>query len=78
LEKIQNSPNVIIRGLGETDSRKKTEAKYLVTLSLSAIPRIVSNKKYGMDLDITPRIGSQIRKAFQYRISGLSLRGTDS
>jgi hypothetical protein len=33
-EKIRNSPNVIIRGLGETDSRKKTEAKNLVTLSL--------------------------------------------
>jgi hypothetical protein len=27
-------PNVIIRGLGETDSRKKPEAKNLVTLSL--------------------------------------------
>jgi hypothetical protein len=33
-EKIRNSPKVIIRGLGETDSRKKTEAKNLVTLSL--------------------------------------------
>jgi hypothetical protein len=33
-EKIRNSPNVIIRGLGETDSRKKPEAKNLVTLSL--------------------------------------------
>ncbi len=33
-EKIRNSPNGIIRGLGETDSRKKTEAKNLVTLSL--------------------------------------------
>jgi hypothetical protein len=33
-EKIRNSPNVIIRGLGETDSRKKTEAKNLVTLPL--------------------------------------------
>ncbi len=32
-EKIRNSPNVIIRGLGETDSRKITEAKNLVTLS---------------------------------------------
>ena len=33
-EKIRNSANVIIRGLGETDSRKKPEAKNLVTLSL--------------------------------------------
>jgi len=33
-EKIRNGPNVIIRGLGETDSRKKPEAKNLVTLSL--------------------------------------------
>jgi hypothetical protein len=33
-EKIRNSPKVIIRGLGETDSRKKPEAKNLVTLSL--------------------------------------------
>jgi hypothetical protein len=33
-EKIRNGPNGIIRGLGETDSRKKPEAKNLVTLSL--------------------------------------------
>jgi hypothetical protein len=33
-EKIRNDPNGIIRGLGETDSRKKPEAKNLVTLSL--------------------------------------------
>jgi hypothetical protein len=33
-EKIRNDPNFIIRGLGETDSRKKQEAKNLVTLSL--------------------------------------------
>ncbi len=33
-EKIQNGPNGIIRGSGETDSRKKPEAKNLVTLSL--------------------------------------------
>jgi hypothetical protein len=33
-EKIRNGPNDIIRGLGETDSRKKPEAKNLVTLSL--------------------------------------------
>ncbi len=33
-EKIRNNPNGIIRGLGETDSRKKPEAKNLVTLSL--------------------------------------------
>jgi hypothetical protein len=33
-EKIQNGPDGIIRGLGETDSRKKPEAKNLVTLSL--------------------------------------------
>jgi hypothetical protein len=33
-EKIWNDPNVIIRGLGEGDSWKKPEAKYLVTLSL--------------------------------------------
>jgi hypothetical protein len=33
-EKIRNDPNGIIRGLGETDSRKKLEAKNLVTLSL--------------------------------------------
>jgi hypothetical protein len=33
-EKIRNGPNVIIRGLGETDSRKKPEAKNLLTLSL--------------------------------------------
>jgi hypothetical protein len=26
-EKIRNSPNVIIRGLGETDSRKKNRSK---------------------------------------------------
>jgi hypothetical protein len=33
-EKIRNGPNGRIRGLGETDSRKKPEAKNLVTLSL--------------------------------------------
>jgi hypothetical protein len=33
-EKIRNDPNVIIRDLGEGDSRKKPEAKNLVTLSL--------------------------------------------
>ncbi len=33
-EKIRNGPNDIIRGLGETGSRKKPEAKNLVTLSL--------------------------------------------
>jgi hypothetical protein len=33
-EKIRNSPNGIIRSLGETDSRKKPEVKNLVTLSL--------------------------------------------
>jgi hypothetical protein len=33
-EKIRNDPNVIIRGLGEGDSRKKADAKNLVTLSL--------------------------------------------
>jgi hypothetical protein len=33
-EKIWNVPNSIIGGLGETDSRKKPEAKILVTLSL--------------------------------------------
>ncbi len=33
-EKIRNDPNGIIRGLGETDLRKKPEAKNLVTLSL--------------------------------------------
>jgi len=33
-EKIRNSPYVIISGLGETNSRKKPEAKNLVTLSL--------------------------------------------
>jgi hypothetical protein len=33
-KKIQNGPNGIIRGLGETASRKKPEAKNLVTLSL--------------------------------------------
>jgi hypothetical protein len=33
-EKIRNDPNGIIRGLEETDSRKKPEAKNLVTLSL--------------------------------------------
>jgi hypothetical protein len=34
IEKIRNGPNGIIRGLGETGSRKKPEAKNLVTLSL--------------------------------------------
>jgi len=33
-EKIRNGPNGIIRGLGETGSRKKPELKNLVTLSL--------------------------------------------
>ncbi len=33
-EKIRNDPNVIIRGLREGDSSKKSEAKNLVTLSL--------------------------------------------
>ncbi len=33
-EKIRNGPDGIIRGLGETDLRKKPEAKNLVTLSL--------------------------------------------
>jgi hypothetical protein len=33
-EKIRNDPNGIIRGLGKTDSRKKPDAKNLVTLSL--------------------------------------------
>jgi hypothetical protein len=34
LEKIRNGPIGIIRGLGETESRKISEAKNLVTLSL--------------------------------------------
>jgi hypothetical protein len=33
-EKIRNGPIGIIRGLGETGTRKKPEAKNLVTLSL--------------------------------------------
>ena len=33
-KKIQNGPNVILRGLGETDSWKKPEVENLVTLSL--------------------------------------------
>jgi hypothetical protein len=33
-QNIQNGPNVILWGWGETDSRKKQEAKNLVTLSL--------------------------------------------
>jgi hypothetical protein len=33
-EKIRNGPNGIIKGLGETGSRKKPEATNLVTLSL--------------------------------------------
>jgi hypothetical protein len=33
-EKIRNGPNGLIRSLGETDSRKKPEAKNLVALSL--------------------------------------------
>jgi hypothetical protein len=33
-EKILNNPNTIISGLGEDESRKKSEANYLVTLSL--------------------------------------------
>jgi hypothetical protein len=33
-EKIRNGPNGKIRGLGETGSGKKPEAKNLVTLSL--------------------------------------------
>jgi hypothetical protein len=33
-EKIQNGPYGIVRGWGETGSRKKPEAKNLVTLSL--------------------------------------------
>jgi hypothetical protein len=32
--KIRNSPNAILWGWGETNSRKKPEAKNLVTLSL--------------------------------------------
>jgi hypothetical protein len=36
-EKIRNDPSDIIRGLGETDSRKKPEAKNLVTLTLFKI-----------------------------------------
>jgi hypothetical protein len=34
VEKIRDGPNGVIRGLGETGSRKKPEAKNLVTLSL--------------------------------------------
>jgi hypothetical protein len=33
-EKVRNGPDGIIRGLGETGSRKKPQAKNLVTLSL--------------------------------------------
>jgi hypothetical protein len=33
-EKIQNGPNGILRGLGETDLCKKPEVENLVTLSL--------------------------------------------
>jgi hypothetical protein len=33
-EEIQNGPNGIIKSLGEIDSRKKAEAKKLVTLSV--------------------------------------------
>jgi hypothetical protein len=41
-EKIRNSPKFIIRGLGETDSRKKPEAKNLATLFLSIGKQLVS------------------------------------
>jgi hypothetical protein len=34
LEKIQNGPKGILRGLGETDSWKKPEVENLMTLSL--------------------------------------------
>jgi hypothetical protein len=33
-EKIQKGPNVLLRGLGETDSWKEPEVENLVTLSL--------------------------------------------
>jgi hypothetical protein len=33
-KKIRNNPDGILRGLGETDSWKKTEVENLVTLSL--------------------------------------------
>ncbi len=33
-EKIRNDPNGTLRGMGETDSWKKTEVENLVTLSL--------------------------------------------
>ncbi len=35
-KKIQNGPNVVLRGLGEADSWKKPEFENLVALSLSA------------------------------------------
>jgi hypothetical protein len=34
VRKIQYDPNVIFRGLGEEDSRRKPEAKNIVTLPL--------------------------------------------
>ncbi len=34
-EKIRNGPNGILRGLGETDSWKKSEVENLVALSLN-------------------------------------------
>ncbi len=34
-EKIRNSPNGILRGLGETDSWKKSEVENFVALSLA-------------------------------------------
>jgi hypothetical protein len=40
-EKFRNGPNGILRGLEETDSRKKPEAKNLMTLSLKNTIRIL-------------------------------------
>jgi hypothetical protein len=44
-EKIQNDPNVIIRGLGQGDSWKKPEAKNLVTLSLQGAKKVSGPSK---------------------------------
>jgi hypothetical protein len=51
-EKIRNGPDGIIRGLGETDSRKKPEAKNLLTLSLKTFGYFISTSQQEVPADI--------------------------
>jgi hypothetical protein len=66
-KKIRNGPNGIIRGLGETESRKKPGAKNLVTLSLlSWLPICKSPRSDGQRKHLNTATNRKLGKIGQF------------